>query len=606
MTPEYGATPESILHDTFGLADFRGRQREIMDTLIDGGDALVLMPTGGGKSLCYQIPALVRNGVAIVVSPLIALMTDQVAALRQFGIRASVLNSSLDSFEQQAVEQAMREATLDLVYIAPERLMQPRTLALLEQCPLSLFAIDEAHCVSHWGHDFRPEYLQLAALPERFPQVPRIALTATADPRTRDEIATRLGLEAATHFIHSFDRPNIRYRIAEQGSARQQLASFIRNEHPGEAGIVYCLSRKKTESVAGALTERGVDAWAYHAGLSAESRAERQHRFQTEDGIVIVATVAFGMGIDKPDVRFVAHLDLPFSVEAYYQETGRAGRDGEPADAWMLYGLNDVVQRRRMIEEGDSPDERKRVERHKLDAMLAYCELTSCRRTHLLNYFGEERAEPCGNCDTCLNPPATWDATEAARKALSAVYRTGQRFGTGYVVDHLRGKTDERAERFGHTRLSTFGIGADMGTNEWRAILRQLIARGYLAVDLDGYGGLRLADDCRQLLRGESNLHLRYIRKEEKPAKRRATTAAAELDAADHALWERLRDLRSQLADEQGVPPYVIFHDKTLLAMIQHKPTSAAALLAIDGIGEKKLETYGNQFLGLLADMAVN
>lgn len=605
MAPQdYPISPETILQETFGLSAFRGRQQEIVDNLIAGQDALVLMPTGGGKSLCYQIPALARSGVAVVVSPLIALMTDQVAALRQFGVKASVLNSSLDLDEQRAVEQGMREGSLDLVYIAPERLMQPRMLGMLGQCKLSLFAIDEAHCVSQWGHDFRPEYLKLAELPQRFPQVPRIALTATADPRTRDEIASRLGLEAAGHFIHSFDRPNIRYRIAERGSARKQLAAFIRDEHPGDAGIVYCLSRKKTESIAEDLTECGVEALAYHAGLNADVRAERQRHFQNADGVVIVATVAFGMGIDKPDVRFVAHLDLPFSTEAYYQETGRAGRDGGHADAWMLYGLNDVVQRRRMIEESDSPEERKRVERHKLDSMLAYCELTSCRRIHLLNYFGETREQPCGNCDTCLNPPATWDASQPARKALSAVYRTGQRFGTGYIIEHLRGRSDERAKSLGHIQLSTFGIGSDKGANEWRTILRQLIARGHLMVDLDGYGGLRLSQECRPLLRGEVDIQLRYTEESGRPAQKRHQKPEINLNPVDQELWERMRDMRSALADEQGVPPYVIFNDRTLLAMIKHKPANEDELLAIDGVGEKKLEAYGSTFLSLLADSA--
>ncbi|MES1945102.1 ATP-dependent DNA helicase RecQ [Salinisphaera sp. PC39] len=599
-------SPESVLRDTFGYEQFRGEQAAVIDTVAGGGDAVVLMPTGGGKSLCYQIPALLRPGIGVVVSPLIALMADQVAALRQLGIRAAYLNSSLPPAEQAAVEAAMRDGDLDMIYVAPERLLQPRTLALLEECRLALFAIDEAHCVSQWGHDFRPEYLQLAVLAERFPGVPRVALTATADPPTQREIRERLGLEAARLFRHSFDRPNIRYRVAERGQARQQLQRFIADEHRGEAGIVYCLSRRKVEQTAEWLSAQGLTALPYHAGLPHEVREAHQQRFLREEGVIIVATVAFGMGIDKPDVRFVAHLDLPASLEGYYQETGRAGRDGLPADAWMLYGLSDVVQRRRMIEDSGAGEDRKRVERHKLDAMLAYCELSSCRRRHLLGYFGEDYPADCGNCDTCLSPPDTWDATEAARKALSAVFRTGQRFGAQYLVDHLRGKADERAERFGHTRLSTFGVGEDIPAAEWRVILRQLVARGFLTVDLDGYGGLRLGDGCRPLLRGETTLSLRRARAVERAPRRRAGSADAELDPADRPLWEALRDLRKRLADEQGVPPYVIFHDRTLRAMVEHKPRDEAAFLAVDGVGRKKLEAYGESFLSEIAGYAAS
>lgn len=593
------ANPEAerILRETFGYQSFRGRQAEIVAAVAAGNDAFVLMPTGGGKSLCYQIPALLRPGLAVVVSPLIALMADQVTALRQLGVAAAVLNSSLSAEDQAAIERDMQAGSLDLVYIAPERLMQPRTLSLLGECELALFAIDEAHCVSQWGHDFRPEYMQLSGLAEGFPNIPRIALTATADPRTREEIRQRLSLQRAAGFVHSFDRPNILYRVAERGNAKQQLLRFLRDEHPDQAGIVYCLSRRKTDDIAAWLREQGIDALAYHAGLDRELRTTHQARFQRGEAVVMVATVAFGMGIDKPDVRFVVHLDLPASIEAYYQETGRGGRDGEPADAWMLYGLQDVVQRRRMIEEGDAPEARKRVERHKLDAMLSYCELTSCRRQHLLAYFGENRDQPCGNCDTCLNPPQTWDATDTARKALSAVYRTGQRFGTGYVIDHLRGQADERAERQGHTRLSTFGVGDDLGVKEWRAVLRQLVALGYLTMDIDGYGGLRLGDNCRALLKGETRLQLRQLRTEDRPARRAAGSAAEDLDAADRRLWDRLRDLRKRLSEAQEVPPYVIFHDRTLLAMVTHKPTTEQALLAIDGVGQKKLESYGGDFL---------
>jgi ATP-dependent DNA helicase RecQ len=597
-------SPESILRETFGYQNFRGEQRAVIETVAGGGDAVVLMPTGGGKSLCYQIPALLRPGVGVVVSPLIALMADQVAALRLLGIRAAYLNSSLSPAEQHAVEREILAGGFDLIYVAPERLLQPRTLELLEDCRLALFAIDEAHCVSQWGHDFRPEYLQLDVLAERFPDVPRIALTATADPPTQREIRERLALRDARLFQHSFDRPNIRYRVTERGQARQQLRRFIEGEHSGAAGIVYCLSRRKVEQTAEWLTEQGITALPYHAGLDHATRETHQQRFLREDAVMMVATVAFGMGIDKPDVRFVAHMDLPASLEGYYQETGRAGRDGLPADAWMLYGLSDVVQRRRMIEDSEAGEDRKRVERHKLDAMLAYCELSTCRRTHLLGYFGEDYPEPCGNCDTCLSPPDTWDATDAARKALSAVFRTGQRFGAQYLVDHLCGKIDERAERFGHTRLTTFGVGADISSREWRVILRQLVARRYLAVDVNGYGGLHLGEDCRALLRGEITLHLRHARVAEKPARRRAATPAAELAGDDRELWESLRELRKRLADEQGVPPYVIFHDRALLAMVEHRPANGSEFLAIDGVGEKKLDAYGSTFLSAIAAAA--
>lgn len=593
-------TPESILKTTFGYDAFRGRQADIIDAVVHGDDALVLMPTGGGKSLCYQIPALLRPGAGVVVSPLIALMADQVATLRQAGVAAAFLNSSLDLAEQRAIEQQLRRGELDLLYVAPERLMQPRCLDLLDDCDIVLFAIDEAHCVSQWGHDFRPEYLQLAELAERFPRIPRVALTATADPATRREIAERLELGNAQQFIHSFDRPNIRYRVAERGSSKNQLLRFIRGEHDGEAGIVYCLSRKKVEQTAAQLCDEGLTALPYHAGLNHATRDSNQQRFLREDGVIIVATVAFGMGIDKPDVRFVAHLDLPASVEAYYQETGRAGRDGLHADAWMLYGLSDVVQRRRMIEQSDSPEARKRVERHKLDAMLAYCEMSTCRRVHLLRYFGEAPEAACGNCDTCLAPPETWDATEAARKLLSAIYRTGQRFGAQYLADHLCGNADERAERFGHTQLSTFGIGADLKPRQWRSVIRQLTARGYVAVDLDGYGGLRLGERARPLLRGDETVHLREDRKpERRRAKTPARTAAAPEDAA---LWEALRALRKRLADEHGVPGYVIFHDATLREMLAYRPAGDAAFLALNGVGQKKLEAYGAAFMQVIAE----
>ena len=598
--------PRAVLQDIFGFDAFRGQQATIIESICAGHDALVLMPTGGGKSLCYQIPALVRPGLAIVVSPLIALMADQVAALEQLGVNAAFLNSTLAPAAQVNIENAMRDNAIDLVYIAPERLMQSRTLELLSRCRLALIAIDEAHCVSQWGHDFRPEYRQLAALADRFPTVPRVALTATADLPTRAEIIERLRLERAGVFVHSFDRPNIRYQVAERRSARRQLLEFIQRKHADNAGIVYCLSRRKVEETAAWLCGEDKTALAYHAGLSANMRQTHQARFLREEGVIICATVAFGMGIDKPDVRFVAHLDLPASIEAYYQETGRAGRDGAPADAWMLYGLNDVVQRRRMIEDGNAPEERKRVERTKLDAMLAYCELARCRRVNLLGYFGETLLEACGNCDTCLYPPETFDATRWARMALSAVYRTGQRFGTGYIVDHLRGAADERARSQGHDRLSTFAVGRDLGTAAWRSVLRQLIALGYLRVDA-AYGGLSLGPDCRALLRGEQPLALRAERRKQGGAEngqsaKRARKDRPPIELEDEPLWEALRALRLELARAQDVPPYVIFHDATLRELLARRPTATAELADIPGIGEKKRDAYGQAFVAVIAE----
>ena len=596
-------TPESILNTVFGFTAFRGRQRAIIETVAAGADALVLMPTGGGKSLCYQIPALLRPGVGVVVSPLIALMADQVAALRQAGVAATYLNSSLAPDEQRAVERQLLAGQLDLVYIAPERLMQPRCLDLLRRCEIALFAIDEAHCVSQWGHDFRPEYLQLAALSERFADTPRIALTATADLPTRREIIERLQLHDAQQFIHSFDRPNICYRVAERGGGRAQLLRFIGVEHANEAGIVYCLSRNKVEQTAAWLCAQGIAAVPYHAGLDQATRAAHQRRFAREETLVVVATVAFGMGIDKPDVRFVAHLDLPASIEAYYQETGRAGRDGRPADAWMLYGLADVVQRRRMIEQSQSSEARKRVERHKLDAMLGYCEISSCRRAHLLRYFGEQPQSACGHCDTCLTPPETWDATEAARKLLSAVYRTGQRYGAQYLIAHLRGERDERAATSHHTQLSTFGIGGELSGKQWRSLIRQLVAHGYLGVELEGYGGLRLDERARPLLRGEHALHLRRERKPQRRSDAR-TKRRGDLPPEDAVLWEALRGLRKRLAAEQGVPGYVIFPDTTLLEMVAHRPATEDEFLTLHGVGQKKLEAYGAPFMQTIAAYA--
>jgi ATP-dependent DNA helicase RecQ len=602
-----------ILRSVFGYGAFRPPQDEVVAHVVAGGDALVLMPTGGGKSLCYQVPALVRPGTAIVVSPLIALMQDQVAGLRQAGVRAAYLNSSQRPDEARRVEAQFRAGELDLLYLAPERLLLDRTLDLLAGAPLALIAIDEAHCVSQWGHDFRPEYLQLAVLGERLPGVPRIALTATADERTRGEILAKLGLADARLFISSFDRPNIRYRIqAGQGNAREQLLRFIQAQHTGNAGIVYCLSRQKTEDLATWLTTKGVPALPYHAGLAADVRAAHQARFTNEEGLVMVATIAFGMGIDKPNVRFVAHLSLPKSVEAYYQETGRAGRDGLPADAWLSYGLQDVIMLRQMLAESAAGDAHKRVERHKLDAMLGLCDLTGCRRQALLAYFGETLAEPCGNCDNCLEPPQTWDATRVAQKALSCVHRTGQRFGVAYLIDVLLGKQDERIQRFGHDRSTVFGIGTELDATGWRSVYRQLIARGLLAVDLDGHGGLQLTATCRPVLRGEETLWLRReaaavpgrrARAPGRPGGKPASGGFA--SAADQSLWTALRALRLQLAQAQGVPPYVVFHDATLAAMVERRPRTLAELAALPGVGERKLAAFGEQFLGvILGDLA--
>jgi ATP-dependent DNA helicase RecQ len=593
---------QHILQSVFGYNEFRPQQQTIVEHLIAGGDALVLMPTGGGKSLCYQIPSMVRSGVGIIISPLIALMQDQVGSLRLNGVRAAYLNSSLSIDEVREVESALHSGELDLLYIAPERLMMPRTLDLIETLPVSLFAIDEAHCVSQWGHDFRPEYVQLSILHQRFPQIPRIALTATADSVTQREIIERLALTEARHFISGFDRPNIRYRISDNTiNAREQLLRFIRNEHQGDAGIVYCLSRKRVDQVSTWLTSKGLTALPYHAGLPSEVRKNNQERFLREDGVIIVATIAFGMGIDKPDVRFVAHLNLPKSLEAYYQETGRAGRDNQPANAWMVYGLQDMIMLKKMQASSDAPEEIKRIERHKLDAMLGLCELTSCRRQALLRYFGDELEEPCGNCDICLDPPETWDATAAAQKALSCVHRTGQRFGVGYLVDVLLGKEHERISRFGHDKVSTYGIGSELNQSEWRDLYRQLIARGMLAVDIEGHGGLHLTEESRSVLRGEQLLHLRKFSRKAK-AKIRERKANRFADTGNSDLWEALRNRRQQLADEQGIPAYMIFHDATLAEMVENRPESLAQLSNISGVGESKLANYGEQFLDVLKE----
>jgi len=591
------------LRTVFGYDQFRPMQQQVVEQVVNGGDALVLMPTGGGKSLCFQIPALVRDGVAIVVSPLIALMQDQVAALHQNGIKAAYLNSSLTSQQASAVEQQVRNGELDLLYVAPERLMMARTLDLLEQVKLSLFAIDEAHCVSQWGHDFRPEYIRLSILHERFPTIPRIALTATADEATRKEIIEKLALQNAEVFNNGFDRPNIQYRITENsGNAREQLYRFIRNEHDGAAGIVYCLSRKRVDDTAAWLSRKGLRALPYHAGHSNEVRQQNQERFLREDGIIIVATIAFGMGIDKPDVRFVAHLNLPKSIEAYYQETGRAGRDGLPSDTWMAYGLNDVITLRQMQEGSDANETFKRTERHKLDAMLGLCELTSCRRQSLLRYFGDESRsdKPCGNCDNCLSPPETWDATVAAQKALSCVHRTGQRFGVNYLIDVLRGSDADRIKQFGHEKLSTYGIGKEHSAVEWRTLYRQLISHGLLSVDMDGHGGLRLTNESRPVLRGETQLHLRKLTKKLASGKQRSKTPFGK--AADTDFWNALRDKRKQLATEQGIAAYMIFHDATLMEMVDRRPQTLEQLGLISGVGDKKLEAYGDEFLSVIAE----
>ena len=586
-----------ILQQTFGYPSFRGPQETIIQTIIDGDDALVLMPTGGGKSLCYQIPALVRPGCGVVISPLIALMQDQVNAMRELGVRASFLNSTLDAATAADVERALVEGELDLLYIAPERLTQSRTLDLLKRCEIALFAIDEAHCVSQWGHDFRADYLALSLLHEQFPHVPRIALTATADEQTRLEIAARLQLEDAARFVVGFDRPNIRYRIGLKHNARHQLLAFLKAEHPNDAGIVYCLSRKKTEETANWLATQGFTALPYHAGLPAEERAAHQARFLREEAIVMVATIAFGMGIDKPDVRFVAHLDLPKTIEAYYQETGRAGRDGAPANAWMIYGLQDVIKLRQMMQSSQGSEQHKRIEQHRLNAMLGLCEITSCRRQALLAYFGETYPQPCGNCDGCLEPAQTWDATEACRMALSAVARTGERFGVNHLIDVLKGKETDKIWQFDHHHLPTFGVGDALDNNQWRSVFRQLVGRGYLSVDLQGFGALKLQEKCRPLLRGECEVALRQDQKQ-KVAKRQTKTPLPE--DINVGLWEALRDCRRKLAEEQGVPPYVIFHDSTLVEMCSVVPRTLEDFSKLSGVGERKLMKYGEAFLAAI------
>lgn len=593
-----------LLSSVFGYPGFRGQQQAIVEEVAGGGDALVLMPTGGGKSLCFQIPALMRPGTGIVVSPLIALMQDQVDALTEAGVRARYLNSSLDSATQREVEDLLVAGELDMLYVAPERLITGRFLALLDRIPIALFAIDEAHCVSQWGHDFRPEYRGLAVLHERFPEIPRIALTATADERTREEIIERLGLHEARRFVSSFDRPNIRYRVAPRQNARRQLLDFL-DGHRGEAGIVYCLSRRKVDETAAWLSESGVDALPYHAGLDAEVRTRHQQRFLREDGIVMVATVAFGMGIDKPDVRFVAHLDLPRSMEGYYQETGRAGRDGLPAEAWMAYGLGDVVTMSQMISQSEAGDDRKRVERLKLDSLLGYAEATRCRRQLLLEAFAETYPEACGNCDNCLVPPKTWDATVAAQKAMSCIYRSGQRFGAGHLIEILRGEAGERVRELQHDKLSVFGVGADMDPTQWRSVYRQLLAAGLVEADPEGFGTLRLSALSGPVLKGERRVSLR---EDARPAKGRRTSRPSPavaggslgIEEIEMPLWNELRRVRAELAKQHGVPAYVIFHDATLLAMLRALPENEEDLASISGVGDAKLKRYGKDFLSVL------
>ena len=593
--------PIEVLRETFGYGAFRDAQEEVVGHVVNGGDALVLMPTGSGKSLCYQIPSLVRRGTGIVVSPLIALMQDQVAALTQLGVRAAFLNSTLDADAARATEHALLAGELDLLYVAPERLTTSRCLDLLDRTQLALFAIDEAHCVSQWGHDFRPEYLQLSLLHERYPQVPRIALTATADPQTRAEIIARLGLADARVFTSSFDRPNIRYAIVDKADARAQLLRFIEDEHRGEAGIVYCLSRRKVDETAAWLVSMGISALPYHAGMDTPSRTEHQARFQREEGLVMVATIAFGMGIDKPDVRFVAHLDLPKSVEGYYQETGRAGRDGAPADAWMAYGLADVVQQRRLIDISEASDEYKRVSVAKLDALLGLCETAGCRRVRLLAYFGEASL-PCGNCDTCLAPPETYDATSAAQKALSAIYRTGQRFGAVHLIDVLRGKAGERIARWEHDKLSVYGIGEDVDEMAWRGVFRQLVALGYARVDHEAHGALRLTEASRPVLKGTQKVSMRRAVERVRAARRPTRSGSvADLSAADNALFDRLKAWRLNESRTQSVPAFVILHDKTLAEIARQRPPDLMALRDISGIGATKLERYGRVLVGIVA-----
>ncbi len=595
--PDALKNPDDVLADVFGHAQFRGQQGDVVRHVTEGGDAVVLFPTGAGKSLCYQVPALCRPGVAIIVSPLIALMRDQVEALKQAGVPAAMLNSSLNMDEARAVRDDLRADRLKLLYVAPERLVTAGFQQMLQDAHISLFAIDEAHCVSQWGHDFRPEYRELSAIAANFPGVPRIALTATADPATRADIIERLGLEQARVFASSFDRPNISYTIAQRDKGKEQLLDFL-TPRKGESGIVYCLSRKRVEQTAEWLSEKGLNALPYHAGMSPADRSRNQDAFLTDDAVVMVATVAFGMGIDKPDVRFVAHLDMPGSIEAYYQETGRAGRDGDPSAAWMAYAMSDVVLRRRMIEEGNAPDEVKRIERTKLNALLNICETTACRRQTILAWFGEVHPGNCGNCDNCLNPVDTFDATEAIIKAMSAIYRTGERFGVMHIVDVLLGKTTEKVERLGHDKLAVFGKGADIDAKAWQSIIRQIAASGLVAVDTE-HGGLQLTEAARPVLRGEQKIALRRDRPKTRASRR--TKQAADMTPGNESLFDRLRAERAAIAKAQNVPPYVVFHDSTLRAMAAAAPSTLDAMAKLPGIGQAKLARYGAQFLKVVA-----
>jgi ATP-dependent DNA helicase RecQ len=610
-TPErdIAANAHAVLNSVFGLPAFRGAQEEIVRHVTDGGNCLVLMPTGGGKSLCYQLPSLLRKGCGIVVSPLIALMRDQVAGLLDAGVKAAVLNSTLSFEEASAVEARLLAGELDLLYIAPERLLTARCLNLLARARLALFAIDEAHCVSQWGHDFRPEYIGLSVISERFPDVPRIALTATADDLTRQEIIDRLGLAGAPSFVASFDRPNIKYEIVDKQNAPAQLKAFITERHAGDAGIVYCLSRAKVEDTAAALAKAGVPALPYHAGLDAGTRARHQDRFINEDGVVIVATIAFGMGIDKADVRFVAHLDLPKSIEAYYQETGRAGRDGKPSSAWMAFGLSDIVQQRRMIDESTGSEAFKRVSIGKLEALVGLAETTNCRRTRLLGYFGETlQADKCGNCDNCLSPPLVRDGKVAAQKLLSCAYRTGQRFGAMHLIDVLIGRMTERVQQFGHDKLSVFGIGRELNEKQWRAVMRQLVAMGHLKPDTEAYGALKLTDSARGVLKGETDVMLREapagsrIRASRVKSRRGDLSPAVtgQADTRDPNLIGILRTWRSQVARQRGVPAYVVLHDSTIDGIATSRPTTLTQLRGIPGIGDTKLEHYGAELIALV------
>jgi len=606
VTAETLRTPLGVLRGVFGYPSFRGQQREIVDHVLAGGDAIVLMPTGGGKSLCYQLPALLRPGLGVVVSPLIALMKDQVDALRQAGVRAAALNSGIPAAEAAAIERALREGALDLLYVAPERLVMPHSLELLRRCRIALFAIDEAHCISQWGHDFRRDYQALGILKQSFPDVPLLALTATADEPTRRDIAARLHLGAARLFAAGYDRPNLFYRVVAKRNARNDLLRFLQSEHPADAGIVYCLTRRAVEDTAVWLTQHGREALPYHAGLPAETRMRHQERFLREEGVVIVATVAFGMGIDKPNVRFVVHLDAPKNLEAYYQETGRAGRDGLPADAWMTYGIGDVMNLRRLVEASDIDERQRRIERQKCEALIGFCETISCRRQALLGYFGERDHPPCGNCDNCRDPAASWDGTVAAQKALSAAHRTGQRFGAHHLVDVLLGNATEQLRRFGHDRIKTFGVGTELDRGGWLSVIRQLVAQGYLLPDPDGHGGLVLAASAGEVLRGARALHFR----QDAPRQRARGNKAARKDADGpaalapdaQAVWTALRAWRLDEARRQELPPYVIFHDATLIEVARRRPASLDALAAIPGIGRSKLDRYGAALLAVTAN----